>query len=197
MICLKAFWETVGGSPPTGCVRESVCLSDIEVVTESWFAGHFVFFCYQLGFFMSKNNTDLKILRNIRGLNCAARSEAVKLLIQQARPQIVCLQETKLSQIDNQLSREFLGQALHLFTECPFMRKVWELVAVWSNCGHLNPAVWSVQHDLEDWFMTMTDKGTKAAHSLSILALWQVWKQRNAVIFKGGKEIGAGYVHRD
>ena len=41
---------------------------------------------------------------------------------------------------------------------------------------------------MEDWFMTITDKGTKAAHSLSILTLWQVWKQRNAVILKGERK---------
>jgi exonuclease III len=58
------------------------------------------------------NNNDLKFLNwNVRGLNCAARREAVKLLIQQAQPHIVCLQETKLSQIDDQLKSEFMGQS--------------------------------------------------------------------------------------
>jgi exonuclease III len=58
------------------------------------------------------NNNDLKFLNwNVRGLNCAARREAVKLLIQQAQPHIVCLQEIKLSQIDDQLKSKFMGQS--------------------------------------------------------------------------------------
>ena len=57
------------------------------------------------------NNNELKFLNwNVRGLNSAARREAVKLLIQQARPHIVCLQESKLSNINFFLQAEFLGQ---------------------------------------------------------------------------------------
>lgn len=66
------------------------------------------------------NNNDLKFFNwNVRGLNCAARREAVKLLIQQAHRHIVCLQETKLSQIDRQLSTEFLGHAHWAFDYLP------------------------------------------------------------------------------
>jgi exonuclease III len=54
------------------------------------------------------NNSDLKFLNwNVRGLNCAARRD----LNQQTQLHIVCLQETKLSQIDDQLKSEFMGQS--------------------------------------------------------------------------------------
>ena len=49
----------------------------------------------------------------MRGLNSAARREAVKLIVQQARPHIVCLQETKLDAIDGPLVMEFLGYNLN------------------------------------------------------------------------------------
>jgi exonuclease III len=53
---------------------------------------------------------DIKLINwNVRGLNCAARREAVKILIQQAGPNIVCLQETKLDTVDSFLASEFLG----------------------------------------------------------------------------------------
>jgi len=53
---------------------------------------------------------DAKILNwNVRELNCAARREAVKLFLQQARPHIICLQETKLDAIDSIIAMEFWG----------------------------------------------------------------------------------------
>ena len=53
---------------------------------------------------------DAKIMNwNVRGLNSAARREAVRLMVQKARPHIVCLQETKLDAIDGPLVVEFLG----------------------------------------------------------------------------------------
>ena len=56
------------------------------------------------------NNTDLKNFNwNVRGLNSAARRETFKLKIQQTRPHIIYLQETKLSNIDGLLVSEFLG----------------------------------------------------------------------------------------
>ena len=54
---------------------------------------------------------DIKLLNwNVRGLTCAARREAVKILIQQAGPSIICIQETKLDSVDRFLALEFLGQ---------------------------------------------------------------------------------------
>lgn len=54
---------------------------------------------------------DSKILNwNVRGLNSAARREAVKLMVQKARPFIIFLQETKLDAIDGTLAMEFMGQ---------------------------------------------------------------------------------------
>lgn len=55
-------------------------------------------------------DNDLKIICwNVRGLNSAARREAVRLFMQQARPVIICLQETKLDNVSMQLASEFLG----------------------------------------------------------------------------------------
>jgi hypothetical protein len=37
---------------------------------------------------------------------------------------------------------------------------------------------------MEDWFMAMTAGGNKEAHSLDILTVWHIWKERNARVFK-------------
>jgi exonuclease III len=47
---------------------------------------------------------------NARGLNPPARREAFRDMIQSVNPKLVCLQETKLSQITPQLAIETLGQ---------------------------------------------------------------------------------------
>jgi hypothetical protein len=56
-----------------------------------------------------------------------------------------------------------LETATHLFIECPYARKVWTLIAEWSNCANLEPTVWTEHRDMEDWFMAMTAGGNKEA----------------------------------
>lgn len=57
---------------------------------------------------MDENN--LKIFNwNVRGLNSGARREAVRLMLQQAKPQVICLQEMKLNVVDDLIAMEFLG----------------------------------------------------------------------------------------
>lgn len=77
-----------------------------------------------------------------------------------------------------------LETATHLFIECPFSRSVWNLVATWAACPSLNPEGWTVSEDMEDWFLLITERGNKRSHTLSILTLWSLWKQRNAVVFR-------------
>jgi hypothetical protein len=68
-----------------------------------------------------------------------------------------------------------LETATHLFVECPYARKVWTLVADWSNCANLVPTVWIEHRDMEDWFLAMTAGDTKEAHSLvAILTIWHI-----------------------
>jgi hypothetical protein len=35
--------------------------------------------------------------------------------------------------------------------------------------------------------MAVTREGTKATHTLAILTLWCIWKQRNAVVFRDSR----------
>jgi hypothetical protein len=36
---------------------------------------------------------------------------------------------------------------------------------------------------MEEWFIALTAGGTKEAHSVAILMLWHIWKERNARVF--------------
>jgi exonuclease III len=64
------------------------------------------------------DNNDLIILNwNVRGLNDAAHRELVRETVICSKPNIVCLQETKLSSIDAGLAHETLGQHLDSYLE--------------------------------------------------------------------------------
>jgi hypothetical protein len=71
--------------------------------------------------------------------------------------------------------------ASHLFIECPYSREIWMMIASWSACTKLAPPNW-IRDDVEEWFLNMMDLGSKMAHTLAILTLWSIWKQRNDVI---------------
>lgn len=76
-----------------------------------------------------------------------------------------------------------LETAIHLFTECLYARKIRSMIALWSNCANLHPSNWAEQSDIEEWFIALTAGGTKEAHSIAILTLWHIWKERNVRVF--------------
>lgn len=47
----------------------------------------------------------------------------------------------------------------------------------------LQASDWTVHEEIVDWFLAMTKRGTKAAHSVAILTVWHIWKERNAIVF--------------
>jgi exonuclease III len=56
---------------------------------------------------------------NVRRLNMPARREAFHEMVQSVRPMLVCLQETKLSLINQQLASEILGHNLDGYCYLP------------------------------------------------------------------------------
>jgi hypothetical protein len=56
---------------------------------------------------------------NVRGLNTPARREAVRDMIQVVQPMILCLQETKLAEINPQIAREIIGTRLDSYQILP------------------------------------------------------------------------------
>lgn len=77
-------------------------------------------FCFQsqLSIYQLMDNNDLSILNwNVRGLNDAAHRELVSETVVCSRPNIVCLQETKLSSITPTMALETLGQHLDSYLD--------------------------------------------------------------------------------
>lgn len=78
--------------------------------------------------------SDIKLLNwNVCGLNCAARREAVKIMIQEAGPQIICLQETKLDNVTSFLAMEFLGHPCMCFKYLPAESTRGGILVAWNK----------------------------------------------------------------
>jgi len=55
----------------------------------------------------------------------------------------------------------------------------------WSNNPGFITSAWTERSGMEDWLAAAIEETTKAAHSIAILTLWHIWKQRNAIVFNG------------
>lgn len=69
----------------------------------------------QSGGSMDEQTTNYKYLSwNVRGLNATARQEDVKQVNATSRPDLICLQETKMGMFDNSTIRRILDQSLKI-----------------------------------------------------------------------------------
>lgn len=84
-----------------------------------------------------------------------------------------------------------LETPLHLFYECAYSRRVWELTADWVGAPQLKPTTWLPQHNISEWMLSLSQTGVvnynaqsvKALKSIALLVLWMIWKERNNRIF--------------
>jgi hypothetical protein len=77
---------------------------------------------------------------------------------------------------------------MHLLIECPWTRQIWSTLANWSKLQSLQPASWTNIHGLSEWLSqcrlsSPADK-RKGAQSLLMLAVWEIWRERNRRIFQ-------------
>jgi len=78
-------------------------------------------------------STNIKIANwNVRVLNCPARREIFLKLVNAARPNIVCIQETKLDYIDSLLALQVLGPQLSEFDYIPAMGTCGGVLIAWD-----------------------------------------------------------------
>lgn len=80
------------------------------------------------------DSADLSLLNwNVRGLNDAAHRELVRNAVISCKPNIVCLQETKLSAFNASLASETLGQFLDSFLELPAQGTRGGILLAWNK----------------------------------------------------------------
>lgn len=80
------------------------------------------------------NSSDLSLLNwNVRGLNDAAHRELVRNTVTSYRPNIACLQETKLSAFNARLANETLGHLLDSYLELPEQGTRGGILLAWNK----------------------------------------------------------------
>jgi hypothetical protein len=72
--------------------------------------------------------------------------------------------------------------ATHLFSQCRYSRRLWGFIKDWVGTTCIRMEEWTVELHIEDWWTMMASKA-KAMASVTMLASWLIWKERNARVF--------------
>jgi len=73
------------------------------------------------------------LIWNVRGLNDKARRDNLRKVVDEARPAVICLQETKLSHISAQDVSSFLSQEFANFVYLPAQQTRGRILVAWRE----------------------------------------------------------------
>ena len=85
------------------------------------------------------------------------------------------------------LCNQVQESAAHLLYKCRFSVRVWKEILGWCGCHDINPATWTNEASVDAWWSKVTlDHGVarKAMSTLIMLISWEIWKERNARVFR-------------
>jgi len=85
------------------------------------------------------------------------------------------------------LCHQTLETANHLLADCRYTRRIWEYISTWAEQPNWQPRVWRPYSSVQDWWDMITTSTTvsrKAGRSLTLLVIWELWKERNARVFR-------------
>ena len=85
------------------------------------------------------------------------------------------------------LCHQTLETAKHLLADCRYTRRIWEYISTWAEQPNWQPRVWRPYSSVQDWWDMITTSTTvsrKAGRSLTLLVIWELWKERNARVFR-------------
>jgi hypothetical protein len=74
----------------------------------------------------------------------------------------------------------------HLFVHCRFTKRIWGLVKSWMGLEEVQPAQWT-NLTIEEWWSHLAEAASpnrKGLSSLTLLIVWEIWKERNARAFR-------------
>jgi hypothetical protein len=74
----------------------------------------------------------------------------------------------------------------HLFVHCRFTVRIWEQLRDWLGILGLHPRQWT-GIDIHDWWSSLVEGMSphqKGLFSLALLVVWEIWKERNARVFR-------------
>jgi hypothetical protein len=71
--------------------------------------------------------------------------------------------------------------------KCRFTIRVWDRVKQWLDLQDVDPHSWHTRRSVKDWWMKEVHKqgpSKRAMASLGMLISWEIWKERNARVFR-------------
>jgi hypothetical protein len=81
-----------------------------------------------------------------------------------------------------------LETPFHLLVECPWSRQIWSALALQFQLPSLNPDSWDIANSIKSWLHLCISSATspcrKGAHSLLMVASWEIWRELNRRIFQ-------------
>ncbi|KAM0908011.1 hypothetical protein ACQ4PT_015727 [Festuca glaucescens] len=81
-----------------------------------------------------------------------------------------------------------LETSVHLMIECPLAQQIWHTLVAWQNCEGVTTALQSKPCSIsafrESWMEATPAEHKKGVGSLLILTCWNIWRERNARIFR-------------
>jgi hypothetical protein len=75
----------------------------------------------------------------------------------------------------------------HLLFKCRYSIRVWSNLKNWLGIDDLDPTTWHDFHSVKRWWAEVIHKrgqSRKALASLAMLVSWEIWKERNARVFR-------------
>uniref|UniRef100_A0A8R7R329 Reverse transcriptase zinc-binding domain-containing protein n=1 Tax=Triticum urartu TaxID=4572 RepID=A0A8R7R329_TRIUA len=75
----------------------------------------------------------------------------------------------------------------HLLCHCRFSVRVWCDIVQWLGLQDVIPTEWSTATSVKDWWLQIAQSrapSRSAMTSLLMLVSWEIWKERNARVFR-------------
>jgi len=85
------------------------------------------------------------------------------------------------------LCRTTVETSLHLTSECRYTWRIWDLITTWTAQPGLRPSNWRPSNTTLEWWNNITTTPAiqrKAMRTLTMLILWEIWKERNSRVFQ-------------
>lgn len=79
-----------------------------------------------------------------------------------------------------QMCERNLETPYHLFVECLESREIWSRIAAWVGQQSLNPLNWNRDHNLEEWFLSLSvgAPNSSGVATLVMMTIWSILKER-------------------
>ena len=85
------------------------------------------------------------------------------------------------------LCKQVQESAAHLLFKCRYTVRVWNMIKAWLGLHDIYPQNWAMVDTVKNWWSANASNRTQSRRPLTCLMLlvsWEIWKERNARVFR-------------